>query len=904
MINLENIYNCKNPHQLVVAAAGTGKTFTLIHALHNRIKLDYFNPLSEKDKVIVFTFTNNAADELAVRLSELMGSEEQLLNNIFIGTIHSWCNEYLDYKGTLANTKIIDELQRMQLLQRLYPILSINRIYDGNNKFTKISKFIKDIEFFYNENLDITDNRIPKNIRILLEDYLNILSQQRLMDFGYLIKESIKIISNSDEEKINYHIFIDEYQDVNPAQVQLIQSILNKYPGSTLFAVGDPRQAIYQWRGGDVNRILKFSQDFNNPEIFNLTQNRRSRNGIIKFANIISQDMDISSDYVIENMISHPSREDNKISVICNNVSSDQPIDIIQTIDNLKDEGIDYSDIAILMRSVVNTRGKHLMDLLNENGIPFYSPNKNSGIQFIDNFMIPIIELIEIMANDKSVQNRDQEIELQNRINSYLNSIKSYCYRSSVEKIHLAVAEWYNILFKNDRNNRYKNEQYNFRRQLFNFCNKVNFKIHQNEIEIQEGFSAITQIMRSIEEIYRRRLLNIRNIRSSPIDVFVHNLKWQLKDQIERWTKIGMNLKDTKKLTVSTVHAAKGLQWPVVLVPYLIDGKFPLNPSNHDTSFPDEIAYRYGTTIEDEKRLWYVAATRARDRLYFFSGGSDTKETSTFSYLADIKKEDKHICILSDLNKNLEMSEVEHFIAEKYYNIGLSNFLILLECLFQFHLRYIIGIDVPVGPEFGAGNITHKVIHRLSRSEDKESFKKIIDEEVYLPLGEFEDEIKNKKSTEKKIQRLIKSNLLDSIDLTEYPFSMRIKNFLVKGIIDATRKTDRGFEIIDWKSSVHDDLKHRYENQIRLYAYGLNLLGYKVSKGTIYDLSQEDLVSSSLDIDISDGKVKDLLKLATNVVRNMQKKESEICPNKVSCIACDVKEICPYSLLEKNEMKK
>jgi DNA helicase-2/ATP-dependent DNA helicase PcrA len=898
---LNCILNSPRRNKLVVAAAGSGKTRLLIDVLVENIKRGKIDP--QKDEVIVFTFTNNAADELAVRLTKLIGNRQDILNPIFIGTIHGWCNEYLKREGTLANTKVIDELEQYQLLIRIYNVLGLESNYEEPSKFQKIEKFVKDLELFYNENLDINDKIIPEKVRVCIKRYLDFIRRQRLLDFGSLIRRTTEHIRSSNKIK-KYHLFVDEYQDVNLAQVKLFQALLSLHPESTLFAVGDPRQAIYQWRGGDIRRILNFSSDFDDTETFTMDMNHRSRRGIVEFANIVANDMDFSSyansNVKIEPMVPNPERSDTGVSVIHENGRFHHGHMIVARIKELHERGIPYSNMAILMRSVVN-HADEIMNLLDAENIPYYSPNKNAGIDFIQEFMGSIFKLMEILASDREPANRQEEEDLVQTITSCLETIRSYCRNTSIEEIHKAITEWYRELSiparKKSGTTYYKNEAYNFRNQFFDFCKKVNFVLTQDNIELQDGFSAITQIMKAIEEIYRRRfLMTTGNPRDPPIDVFLKNLRWQLQHEIERWAETGMDISDSgERVTISTVHAAKGLEWPIVFVPFLWKYRFPVRKSSHGTSFPDAIANRYGTTIEDEKRLWYVAVTRARDRIYFYSGSIEgEREPSPFTYSIYLSKS-PYMIETSSLNGSENLSTIEPCHRPVYLNIGVSDILILIECPFHFYLRRIKGVDVPVPQKFGAGNVVHRIIEHLLIDTNVTELEKLVEEEVYLPLAERYLEEKAKNKIRQKVQALVESGYLKDIQHSETPFKLLIGDIVVTGVVDALRIKNDGTEIIDWKYSVSERFRYRYENQIRIYAMGLKSKGYGVKKGLIYDLTKiaNNSNEHTIEVDVSDEVIQELVEKAAQGFKALRNGEVLLRHDSKSCSICDVRRICP-----------
>lgn len=882
---VDKIVKSKRRAQLVVAAAGSGKTKLLIDTFVKKINDEIINP--EREKVILFTFTNNAADELVVRVSDKLKSlnKEYLLDKIYIGTIHGWCNNLLKEEGQLANTKVVDELEQVQLVQRIYQKLQLEKLYSGHNKFEKIDKFINDLYIFYNESLEIDNEVIPPNVRLATQNYLNFMKEQRLIDFGLLVKNAILVLKNSKFSGQQIEIYVDEYQDVNPAQVELLKAMLKGNAQSTILAVGDPRQAIYQWRGGDVQRILLFKDDFPDSEIHEITVNHRSRKGIVNYANLIARSMNFSTRFKIKDMVTDPMRIDPNASVIIDDTTFPNELGVVETVQNLINNGIKPGEIAILLRSVLY-HGQDLMDSLSRAHIPYYSPNRNSGVHLINNFMLPIIDLISIMDDPPIPGNKNEETELEIKINEYLTKISTFCEEKDVGKINKYIAEWYGKLVKSQAVP--LNNQYNFRQQLFDFAKSVGFKIEPSDSSVQEGFSAITQIMRAIEEAYRRRFSATYNIRSPPVDVFTKNLRWQLSKNAERWSEIGMLTSRTDAVTISTVHGAKGLEWPIVILPFAWEDRFPRRPERHRSSFPDIIAQRYGTSIEDERRLWYVAITRARDRLYIYSG-SDKRRPSVFvdrGLFETLLKEPGNVSV----SRNSSLADIEDFFRPHYLHLGVSDFILLLECPYHFYLRRIVGVDVPVGSELGAGNIAHRAIQRITR-EGTHNIDKIVDEEVYLPLGEIDQELMIKKSTKLKLQQLIDTGILKKVDLTEHRFSFKLGDVVVTGFVDATIKDGESVIAVDWKFSVHKELEHRYNHQLKIYAYGLRNGGYYVSEGRIYDLSRKG-TAAQISTDVSTESVSKLIEEAGKRLENLSVSGPYTTPGIVPCGACDISSVC------------
>ena len=890
---IESILEDKSKDHLVIAAAGTGKTETLLNFLVSKLSRGLLDP--SKQKIVVFTFTNNAADELKVRLVNAIRTDSDLINSIFVGTIHAWCKNYLETNAHMANSKVMDELEVSQLLYRTSSLLGINRTYESTSIFRKIEKFQADLEIFYNENFEIESSVIPENVRNVIRNYLNFIETQRLTDFGYMIRKTIDLLEESDKKE-EYHLFVDEYQDINKSQVDLFKTMLIKNAKSSLFAVGDPRQAIYQWRGGDVNRILNFQSDFPNSSTYYLDKNHRSRPGIINFANSVSSKISFADGIELHDMEKDQRRLDNRISVIVIEGESKAEKAIANEIMRLHDSGIQYSDIAILLRSV-SSHGKLLMRELDENNIPYYSPNKNSGISFINDVILSIISLMDIFRQDGHFQNVMEEEEAYESIDKLSKNIMPYTIQKSPQIIQEAISRWLKELttpYAYTKKNKplFRNEAYNFRRQFFDFCESVELRIDEDQYEIQEGFGAVTQIMRGIEEIYRRRFKEIVIPRNEPYEVFTKNLRWQLENQLEKWTEVGIGFNGGNRVTLSTVHASKGLQWPIVFATYVNDGKFPLRESFDRTSFSDKISMKYGTTLEDERRLWYVCVTRARDRLYILP----KTELRQSIFLTEVKDKTldgvAYVNVFSQLD-DMDLSKVISFPRKSYNTFGVSDVLMLVECPLQFHFRKYAGIDVPVGEQFGAGNIIHETIRNVVPESDPIIIPEIVKKQTYLPLAESITEDRVLKSTLKKVVNLFNSGILKKVDLTEYKFAINFDEFIIHGIIDATLKDSTGITLIDWKNSIHSEFLVRYQRQIRLYTWGMRLLGHEINNGYIYDISGND-GNNQLHVDISDKYIESLTNMIKKNYAMLESQKKLATPNHDSCNICDTFKICHY----------
>lgn len=872
----KNNYKC----QLVVAAAGSGKTQMLVDIVTYRFEHNLID--TNKRKLVIFTFTNNAADELSVRLGGLLEKHgmSRSADGVFIGTVHSWCRQYIDGKKSVGNYKVMEEHEEFQMINRIYDLLGLDQAYDQGSRFIKIKKFIGDLEIFYNEGMDVDSNDIPVKVHIVLDKYFKFMEKEGIVDFGQLIRKAESILGQCKEEQLE--VYVDEYQDVNTAQVKLLKKMIEG-AGSRLFAVGDPRQAIYQWRGSDHERMLNFEREYSDAKTYHLSINHRSRDGIIKFANNIADNMKITGAGKLPHMEIDPGRNDGLVSVV-NDTSEFKVENVISLIQALKGGGCSYDDIAILFRSVKNHAGE-LIDALKDHEIPFYSPNRNEGTLFVSKFMRSILELMKIVDGQTNAQNEEEEIETIEKLNSCLNDIADYCNIEDNKKIHVAVVMWLKKLKGNDNNN------YNFRKQLFDFCAEVQFTIHPDQTELQNGFATVTRIMKAAEEVYRRRLVSYRD-RPSPFYVFLNSVGWNIQYKLDEWSNRGISIKKQSCVTVSTVHAAKGLEWPVVILPRIRNGLFPVRSRNRQCSFAGSITKKYGTTLEDEKRLWYVAVTRARDRLFIFSG-KDGKYKISKLVSSKMKYEDVH-CINQDAHQAMKMklSRITPRAQKHYTRMSVSDFLLLIECHYQFYLRKTCGVEVPVGEELGAGNILHSIIEKIATKDSCVDIDQIVDEEVFLPLADELRENRMKGAIKTKLKNAVASDMLKNIKRAEYKFSIQYENVMVDGTVDAIRESGQGLEVIDWKSSVDSKFLNRYKLQLLIYALGLRNLGKHVLGACVVDLSSEKK-SGKIEIDVKNNQIKETERLSRESLKEVVNETPKTRPSLATCSICDVRIICP-----------
>lgn len=808
------------------------------------------------EEIVAFTFTEKAAEELMARVHSKAKQyfPEKDLSGLYIGTIHTWCLEYVQDQ-TSVKYHALDELHTDTLAYRLYDRIDLDDAYDGRF-IAKILKFQNDLEIFYNEHFSLSD--VPERIQEPIRDYINIIHKNKLLSFGGMIRHAIELLEENGPLELQ-SLYVDEYQDVNPAQVELIKNMVPEDGNTTV--VGDDMQCIYQWRGSDVSQIIKFEDEFPDSSVFELKTNYRSRPQIVNYANSVAEHMESGKEMKMKEF--RDSTDCEIIHRLTSDGADEQAKKIADIIEKHHDRGVPYDRIAILLRSV-NRDGQPIVDELEERDVPVNCPVLSRDGEIIDDLLLPIFEwLIEERDEPRDpVEKEEREAQVE-ALSS--NAEKWFNHDDAVDRFWDAIGYWRELIDDN------KNVARNIRKCLYDLLDYCGLELDSQDQGLLKGVGIASQIIRSVEEVHRQRLSG--ESRRSPMtitkDVY-YALKWN-KDEYGETYQLD---ESAEGVVVSTVHMAKGLEWPVVLLPNLEQDSFPVRLRKHSSSFSDDINKRYGTKMVDERRLYYVAATRARERLYLLDTVSGTP--------------DKISAFLKETGDLLETVDVEDIPTEVWkipeedlevhddvpLMISLSDLLIYMESSYQYLLRRRANIQPSIGDELGYGDAVHELIEEEFNEDDRDLQDRIQDKRMPYVSEARERQFQN--TLHERMEKLDNIGIFDSEDTeTEKSIEIVMENGIVHGVVDFIEtKPDGTVKLIDWKNSVHEEYLPRYKNQLLFYALALRRKGYEVSSAEIVDIKasceEEEPVKTSIEIDDTaidamEEKVEEALKdISTN----------------------------------------
>ena len=583
---------------LVIAGAGSGKTKVLTH------KISYLMSTGVKPwNILAITFTNKAANEMKERVEKLVGDAAK---DIWMGTFHSICvkilRRYIDRIGFRSDFVIFDTSDQKTLIKECI------KAAQADDKIFTDRSVLSEISNGKNEMLEPSEYGIKyagdfrrEKIAELYALYQKKLKENNAIDFDDIINFTIKILTENPDvldyytEKFRY-VLVDEYQDTNKSQFTLVSLIASKYGNVT--AVGDNDQGIYSFRGADISNILNFEKDFPGTKIIKLEQNYRCTGNILKAANAVIKHNESKFDKKLWTQ----NDEGNLPCIYCGEDEYDEASYVVEQIAHLKrEEYYKNSDFSILYR--MNAQSRAIEDILRREDIPY---KIIGGLKFYERK-----EIKDIIAYLRLIQNSSDNLSLKRIINEPKRGIG----KTSLEKIQeiseSSGVSMYEII-KNaadyDLNRVYINSR-EFIEQIENLKNK------KNELKISDliketlkttGYTKALEQEGSVEA--ETRIENLEEFLTVAIEFEEESAENTLPEFLEGITLSsdidGMEESDDK-VTLMTLHSAKGLEFPVVFLVGMEEGIFPGYKSIGEPK-----------ALEEERRLFYVGITRAKQYLY------------------------------------------------------------------------------------------------------------------------------------------------------------------------------------------------------------------------------------------------------------------------------------------------
>ena len=583
---------------MVIAGAGSGKT----RVLTNRIAYLIAEKNVLESNILAITFTNKAAKEMKERIYSLVGETSKY---IWINTFHSMCvrilRQHIDLLGYNKNFTILDTSEQKTIIKNIVKELNLSEDSYQPNNILKIISNSKNSMISVNEMKAQARFGFMKNVAEIYEYYQKYLKKNSVLDFDDLMLKTIVLFEKHPEVLAIYqnkfeYIHVDEYQDTNVIQYKLIKMLSEVH--KNICVVGDDDQSIYSWRGACSDNIINFEKDYEDVEVIFLDQNYRSNSTILDAANSVIKNNTDRKDKALWS----ENKGGDKITVYAATNDKDETDDIAKKILDLKAQGVDYKDIAILYRA------NYLSRSMENSCMAFGIPYKLIGsLKFLQRQ-----EIRDLLAYMNVIVNKNDEFSLRRIINVPKRGIGA----SSMAKIDNYAEQYGLSLFEALKNidmigvsKKIITNIHLLTQLIEKYSQTEQYSIEDLIVGIYKDSGYESMLKESADAYAESRIENISELVSSAKQF--SSMNDNLIDFISEMslTSDADDENEDDSVVLSTVHAAKGLEYRVVFIMGLEENLFP---SIRDAESSEDERNK----MEEERRLAYVAITRAKEKLF------------------------------------------------------------------------------------------------------------------------------------------------------------------------------------------------------------------------------------------------------------------------------------------------
>src|SRR6266542_479430 len=862
----------RGSHLQIIASAGSGKT----EVVSQRIA-DLLADGVAAGAIVAFTFTERAADELRQRIAER--TEDRLgraaldqLGGLFVGTIHAYCFRLLETHVPRYETyDVLDDHQLTAFLAREATRLDLKRLDPRGRLFGSIDRFLRGVDVVENELLN--PDAMPEPFRGVLLDYLDTLERYRLLTYGQQVVRAVRELERepilaSVRAELR-HLVVDEYQDVNPAQERLIELLTG--PAVELCVVGDDDQAIYQWRGSDVGNIVTFAATIPGRIAKTMGTHRPPSGGT-------------------EVAVWHAGDEQREAGWIA------------QLVLDLNDEGVPYRDIAVLVRGRAAYRC--LVDTFATFDIPV-QPGGRTGLFDQRDAQVLGRTFAWITGVDwRPVRGPGAAVDENDLLDEY--QAVFYLDGPGRNRLRRFLHQWRDAVPRKDRTADLVGELYELFAELNVRSWDLSDPLAVNRLGTLARFTALLADYESVrrrarpdaatpgEQVggqdrgdwyYRNLAIHIVNYAQGTYEGFDGEVDYEL---------------DAVDLT--TVHRAKGLEWPVVYVPSMTANRLPTTRTGavQDWLVPRTMfaADRYEGDDADERRLFYVALTRARDWVSISRHERvTTRAVGASPYYRALQQHELDpaaivpppIDTAGDADQTIELTY--------------SELAAYLDCALAYRLRNLVGFQPRLAPELGYGKAVHHVLRTVAdqtqatgKIPTDAEIDAILDASFFLPTANKPAHRQLKDAARRLINEYTATHADDLFRIweTERPFELHLDCITVVGradvILDREGGVPTALAILDYKTSTTVGAEHGL--QLQVYADAGRREGLDVRGAYIHDLK----AGARLTVDVDEAAIESAEAKVQEAADRLRVRDYTPSPGP-QCRSCEVRPVCRFAKL-------
>ncbi len=857
-------------------------------------------------EIVAFTFTERAGaelkDRIGLRVATLLGpAHVDQLGTMFVGTIHAYSFQLLQrYVPRFEAFDVLDPNRLTALLLREEHRLGLRLLVPGDGLFECVKAFVDAVQIVENELLD--PSLLPEPLRGIYLEYRATLDRYRLMTFGDQIARAIEELAKSEVGvKVRgdlRHLIVDKYQDVNPAQERLIE-LLSGEGGIELCVVGDDDQSIYQWRGSRVEDIVTFTERYAAVARYELLINRRGRTSLVALADQFAATI---PNRLPEQMRAH--REDgdlHPIDVSVCDFEADEAELIADTIAELAGQGVALRDIAILARKKVAFGA--ILAALEARRIPVQPGGRTAlfGMPEADALGRLFAWLSDVDWKEgrygarQAVTRADVIMSFTGAFELGEATVKSLGAHIDELKFRVPAGETVDLIA--------------LYYDLLGLVGVDRWDLTDPFVANRMGTLARFSAVIADFELVRRRARPDPDEPGSQVGgefggewyfknfaIFLTNYAGPTYEGFDGEPEVDFDAVD-----LLTVHGAKGLEWPVVFVPSVTYRRFDFagNPQRGPSLVPAELydAERYAGSDAEERRLFYVALTRARDWLSVSRHERIKKQKVASSRYFDFVQQ-----ATSGASGVPGLGAASHGEEDAVVRLTYSDLAAYLACGHSFRLRSNLGFMPMLAPELGYGKAVHHVMRgvadeTMARGRDltQAEAEAILQRDFYLAAAN--------KPAHRQMKEAARSLLLTYLATPEYraellrtweterPFELILPGMAVSGRADVIFSNgDDGrtrLSLVDYKTSAHHG---DFALQLQIYANAGRREGLDVEAALVHDLKS----AARLPIPIDEGSIVESEVALATAGGMLRARVFEPTKDAAICAHCDVRKLCRY----------
>jgi DNA helicase-2/ATP-dependent DNA helicase PcrA len=877
----------KNNHIRIIAGAGAGKTETLTRKIVYLLLYENADPSS----IVAFTFTEKAAQSMKSRVYDRvkhLGGDDicARLGDMYIGTIHGYCTRLLEDRYGYGDYGVLDENQEMAFLMRVGWELGLGK--QGGNYSSSCETFINSLNVVYGEL--IPKNKLKKSAPDFsnsFERYEEILDSYKRLTFNRMINLAIENFS-ANPEVLDYvkYLIVDEYQDINRAQERLIRLIGEN---SSIFIVGDPRQTIYQWRGSDEDCFEDFDNYYADTETVSITENRRSAKAILEIANEFSDNFDKKYAH-----LESTRKEDGAVYLGEFETARDEAEWIADQIESHMNSGAcSFGDIGILFRSV-KTSAPIYIDIFRERKIPVMVGGK---VGLFRRFEIKAIGKLFAWLFEEAFwkENRydEEAIEGDDLLYSALND-----WRAGVQDISLPENIVSTLL--NWKESTLNSEYGNFTQVYYELLTILQF--HELDPENANHMVIMANLGRFNSLLTDYETANMLGGRKKNWGRDLKGLFWYMTlfATTSYEEQPGDDIIGLDAVQLMTVHQAKGLEWPIVFVPSMVNRRFPSNMVGRARNWliPRDLfdVDKYEGDLDSERKLLYVALTRAKEILVVSYFNRITNRVRPSEFITEglnlskmIKLDGSDGLPLCRVVKTEDIEDIQTF--------GAGDIIIYGKCPFFYRFRNVWNYQPGLQPMIGYGNTLHFCLRHAGELIRDQGYNPLsavvtsVEQNFYLPFAGDAATKNARENAKRKLVQFVKEHADDMMRIKEVESRIEfpLHRATIMGKVDVILHDEENLEIRDYKTSDTATTKEEAAIQVQLYTMGLKMVGEPVTKGSISYL--ED--ASTEYVEVGHEVLETARNTAESYIEGIMNRDFTACPGNF-CEKCDYNHICRY----------